>query len=768
MEDERFDGLGRTLRNLRVAAGMTQEELAERAGISSRTVSDVERGVRTVVYPDTARRLRAALSLTEKQGRGFDAIARGHLTPPAVGTVGLPAPPTQLLGRSTELDEITGLLGEHHVRLLTLTGPGGIGKTRLALEVARRIGGSFAGRVFFVSLGELKDPSLVAPELAKTIGVPQTGEILERLITKHLATRPALVVLDTFEHLLPAAPLVYSVMLSCPEATLLVTSRSALRLRGEHEFPVPPLALPSGGIDQPSDLARWPATALFVDRAQAVSPHLELDAPAATLIAEICRKLDGLPLAIELAAARVKHLPLAAVRDQLEHRLGLLVGGALDLPLRQRTMRDTLAWSHHLLSTREQTLFRRLSAFAGSWSLTAVEPTCGGADEVGDTLEGISRLVDQSLVTLDRDQAEARYEMLAVVRDYAAERLLDARENVQTSRRHALHYLQIAEEAEPHLVRRGHERWFARLDVERGNLRRAMGWVIDQDEIVLALRYTVALWRYWRQLGEFLEGRRWSERALAMAGEAPSSLRVKALWAAAALAFPQGDYARMEELASQGLELARDGDQPMDLRNALTIQGMVAMGQGRHADALDAFKNALEVCRPLGLSWELATSHLNLAMALLHAGEAARAEATLQRGLSLYRELGDEVFAARAINHIAHAALIQGDVARAETLARDSLASFAEQHERQGIADALETMAAVAGARANAERAAILRGAAAAIRETIAAGPAPFEAVITARFTEHVERLAGEELWHVSWVAGHALSRDAAVAYGLD
>jgi predicted ATPase/DNA-binding XRE family transcriptional regulator len=366
-----YDALGVALKKLRAAAGMTQEELADRAGISARTVSDVERGLRTVVHHDTARRLASALGLGDRDRARFEAVARGLAAAagPAARPGALPVPPTRLLGRSRELASITARLQAPDVRLLTLTGPGGIGKTRLALEAAVQVQALFDGGVFFVALGELKDASLVATELAKVIGVVETGPELMELLTTRLAGRRALLVLDTFEHLIPAAPLVYSLLLNCPQTTFLVTSRSALRLRGEYELPVPPLQLPAATRDaQPEDIHSWPATALFWERAQAVRSDLDLHPETASLIAQICRNLDGLPLAIELAAARVKHLPLAAIREQLEHRLELLVGGPFDLPLRQRAIRDTVKWSHDLLGSREQVLFRRLSVFAGGWT----------------------------------------------------------------------------------------------------------------------------------------------------------------------------------------------------------------------------------------------------------------------------------------------------------------------------------------------------------------------------------------------------------------
>jgi predicted ATPase/transcriptional regulator with XRE-family HTH domain len=763
-------GLGASLKSLRIAAGLTQEELAEQAGVSARTVSDVERGLRDVVHLDTARRLASALRLQDEARRWFEALARGRSMGDVPRTKGgeLPAVPTPLLGRSAELERITALLLTGGVRLLTLTGPGGIGKTRLAVEATQALAPSFPDGVFFVSLGEVMDASLVASELARTIGAVDTGLGFEQILAERLAGRRVLIVLDTFEHLMPAAPLVYSLFLACPETSFLVTSRSALRVRGEQEFPVPPLESPTGVPGgEPDDIMRWPATVLFWDRARAVRPDLPLDAESVSLVVEICRRLDGLPLAIELAAARVKHLPLAAIRGQLEHRLEFLVGGPLDLPLRQRAIRDTVAWSYGLLDGRAQLLFRRLSVFAGGWGLDDVPGVCGATTEIGDPLEGISALVDQSLVVVLRNSAEARYDMLDVIREYAARRLAQAGEDDEISRRHALHFLHLAEETEPRLVRTGHQRWFQRLDVERANLRAGMAWVIQQGETVLALRYMVALWRHWRHLGDFAEGRWWLDTALALPGPAPVSLRAKALWAAEALAFPQGDHERMTELAAEAYELAQQSEDRMDLRNALTGRGMAAMVRGRYTEALEPFRESVAICAQLGSSWQLGTSYLNLGTALLHAGFHDNAVATLQKGGRVYRQLGDEVFAARTDNTIAHAALARGDVDEADSLARTALRTASEQQERQGIGDGLHTLAAVAAARSDPDRAATLTGAAAAVRETIAARPGLFDLAIPGRFLEAIEGAVSAERWQRAWSAGYELDAEAAVAYAL-
>lgn len=753
--------LATALKQARSKAALTQEELAARAGISVRTVSDIERGLRSTVYADTARRLVVALGLADSDARRMESLLRGRERPTQL-PAGLPVIPTPFFGRASEVHTLVSAFTASAARLVTLTGPGGIGKTRLAVEVANRLSGSFPDGIVYVPLGDLDSADLVVPALAKALTVVETGERLDQLVERALASRRALILLDTFEHVMAASTIISTLLSHRVEAVFLVTSRRALHVRGELEFPVSPLDVPERlESESESELRTSPATALFVDRARAVEPRLTFTPDETTLVLDICRKLDGLPLAIELCAARVKHLPLRSLADQLDHRLAVLTGGPHDLPVRQRTMRQTLEWSHDLLPALPRTLYRRLASFSGGFELASVQAVCSDDTDMPDVLAGLSTLIDHSLIKVAA--TGPRYDMLDVIAEYATERLAAAGETAEWTRRHAIHFLSLAEEAEGNLVRSTQEEWLRRLELERSNLRRAIAWSIEHGETAIALRFTVALWRYWRHTGELAEGRRWCEATLAMGGEAPDSLRAKAVWGTAFLAFPQGDYQRMAELATEDLKIARRGDDAMDLRNALTIVGQVALCEGRFADALGPLHEALQICRPLGLTWQLGTSCLNFGNALLHSGRIDEAEQTYRDGLRVYLELGDETFSARMRVALAHAALARRDFVAAEQLAQEALAGFERRRERLGIAEALDVLAAAAATRADIDRAARLDGAAHQVQETIASRPAPFERTLTRALLEIARSSVDAERWRSAWDEGHGLSLDQAV-----
>ena len=514
---------GEVLREYRVAARLTQEALAERSGLSPRGISDLERGARRHPFPATVRRLAETLGLSEaerltlEQAADLSIRVEQRATPDySHAPAGLlPTPVSSFVGREQAVGLVRRALTE--TRLVTLLGPGGIGKTRLAVEAAAGIVDQFPDGVRFVPLAGVRNPDLVPGAMAQALDIQEMGSraVIERLHSQ-LRHADLLLLLDNFEHVLAAAELVASLLANCPRLRVLATSRAPLRISGEREVAVQPLALPDPRHPPPADqLGGYEAIRLFVERGTSIRSDLPLGSEHCGVVAEICARLDGLPLAIELAAARLRVLSPELLLERLERRLPELVGGPRDAPARQRTLTATISWSYDLLDAGEQRLFRSLSVFAGGFMLEAVETVCGAADLEMTVVDGLESLLAKSLVLGHHGQmGETWFRMLETVREFALEQARNADELDDFRRRHAAYYLRLAEEAEPNFASISAPTWLRRLEADHDNLRTALTWAVDEHDADTAVRLSSAIWHFWYAHGDLTEGSRWLEAAL--------------------------------------------------------------------------------------------------------------------------------------------------------------------------------------------------------------------------------------------------------------
>jgi predicted ATPase/DNA-binding CsgD family transcriptional regulator len=660
----------------------------------------------------------------------------------------LPVQLTSLIGREQDTANAVAFLRRPEVRLLTLTGTGGVGKTRLAFQVAADLLESFADGVYFVSLAAIREPDLVLPAIAQTLGLKETPD---RLPFEHLKAflheKHLLLVLDNFEQVIAVAPLLVELLRASPELKLLVTSRARLRVSGEYEFPVHPLAVPDRHhLPESEDLMQYAAVALFVQRTQAIKPDFQLTAGNALTIAEICLRLDGLPLAIELAAARIKLLSPQALLARLSHRLQVLTGGVQDAPARQQTLRDTIQWSYDLLTAEEQQLFQRLSAFVGGCTLESVEAMCAALpDGVGQ--EGVTSLLDKSLLQQSEPEAwEPRLSMLETLREYGLDCLRESAEAQAVQHAHADYYLHLAEEAVPRLKGAEQLVWLVRLVQEQENLRAALGWLLEHSEGELALRFSAALWWFWFMHGDWSEGLRWLEAALQLPStQGPTAARARALNGAGELAWSLGNHPAAQRLLSESVSLARELGDDRELASSLGILGLVLQEQGEMAAGQSSVEEGLTLCRQLGRTWDLARLLLNAGLtaqrqrnrlqaaalfqeglplaralgdrylitfglthsgtALFLQGEETQAMALMQEGLSIARELGDKRFLAIGLNNLGYRTFLQGDLPRAAALAEEALPIARELGHTPGLGATLDTLARIAHAQGNLEQA---------------------------------------------------------------